>query len=438
MTAMQTNLETLSTLERRLTMAVPAQEIDKEVDERLKKLSRTIRMHGFRPGKVPMRIVSQQYGPQVRSEVLGDAVQKAFEQAVEANKLRVAGNPKIEPRLGDESAQLSFDATFEVYPELKLGDISAVKLEKVALQVADADVDSTIEVLRKQRVIYTATERAAQAQDRVVVDFVGKLDGVEFAGGKGTDMPVVLGEGKMLSDFESNLTGVTTGQAKNFEVKFPEDYGNKDLAGKTANFEIQVKKVEEPALPAVDADFAKALGVTDGDTEKMRIEVRANVEREVKKRLEADIKHKAMQALIDSTPVELPKSLVQIEMQRLVQSTRQDLEARGVKMDQLPINPELFEVQAKRRVSLGLIIGELVSAKELAPKPEQIRALVEDYAQSYDQPTEMVRWLYSEQQRLAEFEGLAIESNVVAWVLDNAKVEEKAVSFDEFMNKAAA
>lgn len=438
MTAMQTNLETLSTLERRLTMAVPAQEIDKEVDERLKKLSRTIRMHGFRPGKVPMRIVSQQYGPQVRSEVLGDAVQKAFEQAVEANKLRVAGNPKIEPKLGDESAQLSFAATFEVYPELKLGDISAVKLEKVALQVADADVDRTIEVLRKQRVIYTATERAAQAQDRVVVDFVGKLDGVEFAGGKGTDMPVVLGEGKMLSDFESNLTGVTTGQAKNFEVKFPEDYGNKDLAGKTANFEIQVKKVEEPALPAVDADFAKALGVTDGDTEKMRIEVRANVEREVKKRLEADIKHKAMQALIDSTPVELPKSLVQIEMQRLVQSTRQDLEARGVKMDQLPINPELFEAQAKRRVSLGLIIGELVSAKELAPKPEQIRALVEDYAQSYDQPTEMVRWLYSEQQRLAEFEGLAIESNVVAWVLDNAKVEEKAVSFDEFMNKAAA
>ncbi|MSQ53478.1 MAG: trigger factor [Betaproteobacteria bacterium] len=435
---MQTNLETLGTLERRLTMAVPAQDIDKEVDDRLKKLSRSIRMHGFRPGKVPMKIVSQQYGPQVRSEVIGDAVQKAFEQAVEANKLRVAGNPKIEPGQGAEPTQLSFAATFEVYPEFKLGDISAVKLEKAALQVADADVDRTIEVLRKQRVTYAAVERAAQAQDRVVVDFVGRLDGVEFAGGKGTDMPVVLGEGKMLPDFESNLTGVTTGQAKTFEVTFPEDYGNKDLAGKTANFEVNVKKVEAPALPAVDAEFAKALGVTDGDTEKMRGEIRANVEREVKKRLEADIKQKAMQVLIDSTPVELPKSLVQLEMQRLVQSTRQDLEARGVKMDQLPINPELFEVQAKRRVGLGLIIGELVSAKALAPKPEQIRALVEDYAQSYEQPTEMVRWLYSEQQRLAEFEGLAIESNVVAWVLNNAKVEEKAVSFDEFMNKAAA
>jgi len=435
---MQTNLETLGALERRLSMAVPAGEIDKEVDDRLKKLSRTVRMHGFRPGKVPMKIVTQQYGVQIRSEVIGDAVQKEFEQAIEANKLRVAGNPKIEPGKDEDATKLSFAATFEVYPEFKLGDISAVKLEKATLAVTEADVDRTIEVLRKQRVTYADAGRAAQAQDRVSVDFVGRIDGVEFAGGKGTDMPVVLGEGRMLPDFESNLTGVKAGDAKTFDVKFPEDYGNKELAGKTASFEIQVKKVEAPQLPAIDADFAKALGVADGDIEKMRVEVRANVEREVKKRLEADIKQKAMQALIDSTPVELPKSLVQIEMQRLVQSTRQDLEARGMKMDQLPINPEMFETQAKRRVGLGLIIGELVATKELAPKPEQIRALVEDYAQSYEQPTEMVRWLYSEQQRLAEFEGLAIESNVVAWVLNNAKVEEKAVSFDEFMNKAAA
>lgn len=435
---MQTNLETLGALERRLSMAVPAQDIDKEVDQRLKKLSRTVRMHGFRPGKVPMKIVSQQYGLQVRSEVIGDAVQKAFEEAVQANKLRVAGNPRIEPGKDEDANQLSFAATFEVYPEFNLGDISAVTIEKATLQVADADVDRTIEVLRKQRVSYAAADRAAQAQDKVTVDFTGRIDGVEFAGGKGTDMPVVLGEGRMLPDFEAGLTGVTAGQTKTFDVKFPDDYGNKELAGKTASFEIQVKKVEAPQLPAVDAEFAKALGVADGDLDKMRAEIHANVEREVKKRLEADIKQKAMQALIDSTPVELPKSLVQIETQRLVQSTRQDLEARGMKMDQLPINPELFEAQAKRRVGLGLIIGELVAAKELAPKPEQIRALVEDYAQSYEQPTEMVRWLYSEQQRLAEFEGLAIEANVVAWVLNNAKVEEKAVSFDEFMNKAAA
>ena len=435
---MQTNLETLSQLERRLTMAVPAQEIDKEIEERLKKLSRTVRMHGFRPGKVPLKIVAQQYGPQVRSEVIGDAVQKAFDRAVEENKLRVAGNPRIEPNVVEDTSQLSFAATFEVYPELKLGDISGVRLEKPVLAVNDADVVRTLEVLRKQRVTYVPAERAAQAQDRVTVDFTGRIDGAEFAGGKGSDVQVVLGEGRMLEGFESNITGMAAGQSKTFEVKFPENYGNKDLAGKTASFEVKASKVEAPVLPALDAEFAKALGVADGDTEKMRIEVRANVEREVKKRIEADIKQKAMQALLDSTQLELPKSLVAMEMQRLVQSTRSDLEARGVKLDQLPINPELFEAQARRRVGLGLIIGELVSAKQLAPKDEQIRTLVEDYAQTYEQPGEMVRWLYSERQRLAEFEGLAIESNVVAWVLQNARVEEKAVSFDEFMNKAAA
>ena len=435
---MQTNLETLSQLERRLTMAVPAQEIDKEIGARLKKLSRTVRMHGFRPGKVPLKIVAQQYGPQVRSEVIGDAVQKAFDQAIEANQLRVAGNPRIEPKAVEDISQLSFAATFEVYPELKLGDISGMTLEKPVLSVTDADVDRTLEVLRKQRVTYTAAERAAQAQDRVTVDFTGRIDGVEFPGGKGNDMPVVLGEGRMLEDFESNITGLATGGSKTFDVKFPDNYGNKDVSGKVASFEVTVKKVEASLLPALDAEFAKALGVADGDTEKMRSEVKANVERELKRRIEADIKQKAMQVLLDSTQFELPKSLVAMELQRLVQSTRSDLEARGVKMDQLPINPEMFETQAKRRVGLGLIIGELVSSKSLAPKDEQIRKLVEDYAQSYEQPVEMVRWLYSDQQRLAEFEGLAIESNVVDWVLQNAKVEDKAVSFEEFMNKAAA
>lgn len=435
---MQTNLETLNSLERRLTMAVPAQDIDKEVDQRLKKLSRTVRMHGFRPGKVPLKLVAQQYGPQVRSEVVGDAVQKAFDQAVTDNNLRVAGNPRIEPKDQEDQASLSFAATFEIYPEFKLGDVSSVKLEKPVLAVSETDVDKTIEILRKQRTTYDLVERASKAEDRVTIDFVGKVDGVEFAGGKGSDLPMILGEGRMLPDFENGVTGMSAGQTKTFDVKFPEDYGNKELAGKTASFEVTAKKVEGPKLPDVDAEFAKSLGVADGDTAKMRVEVRANVEREVKKRVEADVKNKAMQLLIDSTPVELPKSLVQMEMQRLVQSTRRDLEARGMKMDQLPINPEIFEAQAKRRVTLGLIIGELVKEKQLDAKPEQVRKLVEEYAQSYEQPIEMVRWLYSEQQRLAEFEGLAIESNVVDWVLANAKVEEKAVTFDEFMNKAAA
>jgi trigger factor len=434
---MQTNLETISQLERRLTMAVPSQDIDREVEERLKKLSRTVRMHGFRPGKVPMKLVAQQYGPQVRSEVIGDAVQKAFEQAIQENKLRVAGNPKIEPGEQGDGAQLSFRATFEVYPEFKLGDVTAASIEKLALDVGDEELNRTLEILRKQRVTWNGVDRASQSGDRVTIDFNGQIDGVDFQGGRGNDMPVVLGEGRMLPDFESSLSGLKASDEKTFDVKFPDDYGGKEVAGKTASFKVTVKKVEEPKLPEIDAEFARSLGVADGDTNKMREEIRANVEREVKKRIDADLKQKVMQALIDSTPVELPKSLVEMEMGRLVQSARQDLESRGIKMDQVPINPEIFEEQAKRRVSLGLIIGELVKAQGLQAKPDQISTLVQDYAQSYEQPGEMVRWVYSEPQRLAEFEGLAVESNIVKWVLDNAKVQEKPITFDELMNKGA-
>jgi trigger factor len=433
---MQTNLETLERLERRLTMAVPAEDIDKEVDERLKKLSRTVRMHGFRPGKVPIKLIAQQYGPQVRSEVIGDAVQKAFQQAIEANKLRVAGNPKIEPKEVADASQLAFSATFEVYPEVKLGDLATAKVEKLTLTASDADVDKTIEILRKQRAKFEPAGRPARSGDRLTVDFTGKIDGTEFSGGKGTDVQLVLGEGRMLPDFESGLTGTTAGETKTFDVKFPEDYHGKDVAGKTAQFEAVVKAIEEPRLPALDAEFAKSLGVADGDVAKMRDEVKANVEREVKKRIEADLKQKVMQALIDSTPVDVPRSLIEIEAARMVQSTRADLESRGMKMEQLPINPQVFEDQARRRVTLGLVVGELVKAHGLAAKPEQIRTLIEDYAQSYEQPNEMVRWLYSDPQRLGEFEALAVEGNVVKWVLEKARVEDKPISFDDLMNKS--
>jgi trigger factor len=433
---MQTNLETLSQLERRLTMAVPSQDIDREVEQRLKKLSRTVRMHGFRPGKVPFKLVAQQYGTQVRSEVIGDAVQKAFEQAIQENKLRVAGNPKIEPGDKGDGSELSFRATFEVYPEFKLGEVKGAKIEKLRLDVGDEELGRTLDILRKQRVAWNEAARAAQTGDRVTIDFNGQIEGVDFPGGRGNDMPVVLGEGRMLPEFEAGLAGMKAGDSKTFDVKFPDDYGGKEVAGKTAAFSVTAKKVEEPKLPEIDAEFAKSLGVADGDTAKMREEIRANVEREVRKRIDGDLKQKVMQALIDSTPLELPKSLVEMEMARLVQAARADLESRGIKMDQVPINPEIFEAQAKRRVSLGLIIGELVKAQGLQAKPDQISTLVQDYAQSYEQPGEMVRWVYSEPQRLAEFEGLAVESNIVKWVLENAAVEEKPITFDELMNKS--
>lgn len=435
---MQTNFETLSQLERRLTMALPVDVIDREVDDRLKKLSRTVRVPGFRPGKVPVKIVAQQYGHQVRSEVIGDAVQKAFDQAIRENNLRVAGYPRIEPKeTGTEAGQLAFSATFEVYPEFKLGDLSTVKLERSALTVGEADVDRTLEILRKQRVQYEEVVRAARTGDRLTVDFTGSIEGKEFEGGKAQDAALVLGEGRMLPEFEGGISGKAAGETASFPVSFPADYGSKDVAGKTASFEVKVKKVEAPRLPELDAEFARSLGVTDGDLAKMRAEVQANVEREVRKRIEGETKQKVMQALLDSTRIDLPKSLIDIEIQRLLQQAHADLEGRGIKMDQVPLNPEVFETQAKRRVALGLIIGELVKQHGVAVTPAQVRGMVDDFAQTYEQPAEVVRWFYSEPKRLAEFEGLALEANVVKWVLENAKVEDKAVSFEELMGKAA-
>jgi trigger factor len=269
------------------------------------------------------------------------------------------------------------------------------------------------------------------------VDFIGRIDGNEFPGGKGAGVAVVLGEGRMLPEFESGLAGVTAAEHKSFPVAFPADYPGKEIAGKTANFEVIVQKVEMPRLPEIDAEFAKSLGVADGDIAKMRQEIRENVEREVKKKVESEVKQKVMQALIDSTTLELPKSLVEIEMQRMVQQTRADLEARGIKLERLPVKPEALEGSARRRVALGLILGELVKSHELGAKPEQVRSLVTEHAQTYEQPFEVVRWVYSEPQRLSEFEGLAVESNVVSWVLGRAKVEDKAISFEELMGAAA-
>jgi len=434
---MQTNIEMLGKLERRLNMAVPAEEIDREVEQRLRKLSRTVRMDGFRPGKVPLKIVAQQYGPQVRSEVIGDAVQKSFTDVVREQNLKVAGYPRIEPKEGGDAKQLAFSATFEIYPEIKLGDLAAVKIQRPVHAVDDADVERTIEILRKQRQTWESAPRASRTGDRVTVDFVGRIDGVEFAGGKGTGVAVVLGEGRMLPDFESGLAGVSAGEQKTFPVNFPADYAGKEVAGKSAQFEVTARKVEEPKVPELGPDFAKSLGVADGDVAKMRAEVRTNVEMEIKKRVESEVKQKVMQALVDSATLELPKSLVEIEVQRMVQQTRAELEARGVKLEKLPVGPQALEERARRRVALGLVVGELVREQSLGAKPEQVRALVTEHAQTYEQPFEVVKWIYSEPQRLSEFEGLAIEGNVVKWVLERAKVEDQAISFEALMGAAS-
>ena len=431
---MVVNVEQLGTLERRVSMSVPVQDVDRQVGDRLKQLARNVKMAGFRPGKVPMKMVVQQYGPQVRSEVLGDAVQKAFTDAVKEAKLKVAGQPRIEKKDGAaDAAAFEFSATFEVYPEVKVGDVSARAIERPKLEVDDAAVERTLEILRKQRVTYVPAARASKEGDRITVDFEGKIGGEVFPGGKAAAYPFVLGEKRMLPEFEASAIGLNAGESRTFDVKFPDEYKSKELAGKTASFTLELKKVEEPKLPELDAEFAKQLGVADGDLAKMRAEVRSNVEREVRKRVEARLKAQALNVLLEVAPLELPKALVQMETRHLVEQAVAEMQAKGLKLEKLPFDPQAFESSAKRRVALGLIIGELARAEKLQPKPAEVRALIEAESQSYEHPAEVVKWFYMQPQRLSEMESLALESNVVSWVLSKAKVEDKEVPFDELM-----
>lgn len=434
---MQTNQETQGALERRIDMSVPMAEIDKEVDSRLKRMARTVKMPGFRPGKVPMKIVAQTYGSQARSEAIGAAVEKAFGDKVREQNLRVAGYPRIEPREVAAEGALEFSAVFEVYPQVPLGDLSDQKVERPVLTVGDAEVDKTIEVLRKQRTTFEAVARPAQDGDRVVIDFAGRKDGELFEGGQAQDFPFVIGAGSMLKDFESAVLGLKVGETKTFEMTFPEDYHAAALAGQNVEFEITVKGVEAPVLPAVDADLARALGVADGDVTKLRDEVRANLEREVKRRIQGKVKEQVMEALLEANPIEVPKALVEAESRQLAENAKRDLEMRGMKTKDIPVEPAWFADQAVRRVKLGLIMAELVNAKELYAKPEQVRAMIDEMAQSYEDPAELVRWYYAQPERLGQAEAVVIEDNVVAWVLSQTQTEDKTVTFDELMGNAA-
>jgi trigger factor len=436
---MATQVENLGTLERRVSMSVPVEEIERRVEERLKQLARNVRMPGFRPGKVPMKIVVQQYGPQVRSEVLGDAVQTAFGQAVKEANLKVAGPPRIEPKSGGDApapGALEFSATFEIYPEVKLGDLGSRTIERPQVEVDDAAVERTLQVLRKQRTIWTPVARPARDGDRVTVDYEGAIGGERFEGGTATGAAFVLGEGRMLAAFEAGVRGASAGETKTLEVEFPADYAGKHVAGKTASFTVKIAQVEEASLPELDPEFARKLGVEDGDLGKMRAEVKTNVEREVGKRIDARVKEQVLQAVLDATPLDLPKSLVEMEMRQIAERAAADLRARGLKTQDLPIDPQALEAMARRRVALGIIFAEIARAENLQPKPAQVRSLIEAEAQSYENPSEVVKWFYMQPQRLSEIESIALEANVVSWVLGKANVTDKAVPFDELMGSA--
>lgn len=444
---MATAVETLGKLERRMTISFPLADVRTEVEKRLKQQAKTAKAPGFRPGKVPLKMVAAQYGYQIESDVLNDKVGRAFNDAANANELRVAGFPKIEPKEESPEGVLSFDATFEVYPEVAVGDLSAVEIETVKADVSDAEIDKTIEILRKQRVHYHTKGEAgehgdggapiAAAGDRVTVDFTGSIDGVEFPGGKADDYQFVLGEGRMLPEFEAATIGLKVGESKTFDLAFPEDYHGKDVAGKTAQFTITLKQLEWAHLPPVDAEFAKSLGIEDGDAEKMRADIKVNLEREVAGRVKARNKEAVMDALVKVTDMEVPKVMIAQDSERLAEMTRQDMAQRGMDVKNMPFPQELFATKAERRVRLGLILSQLVGDNKLQATQEQVKAQIEDFAQSYEDPKEVLKYYYSDRRRLAEVEALVLEENVVNYVLGKAKVTAKAVAFDELMGSNA-
>jgi trigger factor len=434
---MQQTVESLGALERRIDLTVPAEAIDKEVQTRLNKLARTVKMPGFRPGKVPLKMIAQTYGAQVHAEVLNDKVGEAFSSAVSAGNLRVAGAPRLEPRTLEGSQDLAFSATFEVYPEIALGDLSGVEVQRAICSVGDAEVERTLEIMRKQRATYEEVDRAAADGDVATIDFKGTLDGTPFDGGTATDFPFTLGQGRMLPEFEAAVNGMRPGESKTFPLTFPADYTAKDLAGKAVQFEVTLKKLQQPVLPPLDPQFAKSLGIADGDLDRMRSEIRTNLEREVASRLRARTKDSVMAALLGSANFDVPRSLVEGETGRLAEAARNDMVARGVAAKDAPLPLELFAPQAERRVRLGLLLGEVVRTNNLQPRPDQIRKLVEEMAQSYERPQEVINWYLSDRKRLGELENVALEDNVTNWVLQRAKVTETPVAFDELMGHNA-
>lgn len=429
------SVETLGGLQRRLNVSIPQQQLRGEVEARLKRLGRTAKVPGFRPGKVPFKILEQQYGAQVQQEVLGDSLQQSFAEAAIANQLKVAGYPQFEIKTSDLNApQIEYSATFEVYPEVVIGDVAQEEVARATFTLSEADFEKTITNLRKQRAVYSKVDRAAQNGDQVRIDFSGQLDGKVFEGGEAKDFLVVLGSGRMLPDFEQAILGMNAGETKSFDMTFPADYHGKEVAGKQVTFTITLHEVKAEQLPEIDADFAKSLGVADGDVSRLNEEIRSNVEREAQRRVKVRNKDSAMEVLLKIGQLDVPKALVEGEAISLMQQSRAEMESRGIKIPagmQLP--KDLFMERASKRVKLGLILAELVKKNNLSPKPEQVNGLLQEYAESYQSPEEVIRWYNADPARMREIENLALEDNVVAWVMAGAKVTDKPVAFEELM-----
>jgi trigger factor len=432
---MQVSVEETGSLERRLNVAVPQERIEKEVQSRLQRLSRTAKVKGFRPGKVPMKVVAQQYGRQVRDEVVGEVIQASYFEAINQEKLQPAGMPSIEPKVLEEGRDLEYTATFEVMPKVELAEVAGAKLEKAVAEVSDEDLDKMLENLRQQRTSWKEVKRKAKKGDRLNIDFKGTIDGEEFAGNSGKNVPITIGSGRMIDGFEKGLTGAKAGEELTLDLQFPEEYPHKEVAGKPVQFQVKVNAVEAPELPELDEEFAKSFGIGDGSLESLRQEVRQNMERELKQALAGRNKQAAMDKLMELNKVEVPAALVDQEAEGLKRQMMQQMYTPQGKSG-VDLDASMFREQAERRVTLGLVLSELIKSREIKVSEEQLRAKVEEIAATYEKPEEVVKWYYSDKKRLSEVESLALEDAVVDWVFAQGDVSEKMSSFDEVLGRA--
>ncbi|TLX61853.1 trigger factor [Stutzerimonas nosocomialis] len=432
---MQVSVESTSALERRMTIGVPAERIETEVNKRLQQTASRAKIPGFRPGKVPMSVIRQRYEAAARQEVLGDVIQATFYEAVVAEKLNPAGAPAVEPKVFEKGKDLEYIATFEVFPEFQVAGFDGIEVERLSAEVAESDVDNMLEILRKQNTRYEAVDRAAENGDQLTIDFVGKIDGEAFAGGSANNTQLVLGSGRMIPGFEDALVGVKVGEERVINPTFPEDYQNLDLAGKTAEFTVTVNAVAAPQLPELDEAFFAQFGVQEGGLEGFRAEVRKNMERELRQAIKSKVKNQVMEGLITTNQIDVPKALIDNEVNRLrVQAVQQF--GGNIKPDQLPA--ELFQEQAKRRVVLGLIVAEVVKQKELKPDEARVRELIEEMASAYQEPEQVVSWYYKNDEQMNEVRSVVLEEQVVDTVLQQAKVTDKSVSYEEAVKPVEA
>ncbi|MHB8535163.1 MAG: trigger factor [Sulfuricaulis sp.] len=422
---MQVSVETTSTLGRRLKVAVPADEVEKEFNARLQRLSKQVRLPGFRPGKVPLKMVEAQYGGRLMDEVAGELIQNTMHEAIGSQGLRMAGDPRVQRKTFVRGEQLEYTVEFEVYPEIKRFDLAGTHIERPQVTVSQEDVDRTLETVRKQRATWKPVEREARLGDRATIDFVGRLNGNEFEGGTGSAFPVVLGSGTLIESLEHGLVGAGKGESRHVTVTFPADYRHATLAGQTVDFEVKVIEIAEALLPEVNEAFATELGVKDGNVEQLRAEVKANLEREAAARARAVLRTRALKLLLEANPLEVPLSLLEAEIGRL--------KAGDVNTGTIQSDDASYERRARSRVALGLILGEIIRNRGLAPDPARTRSRLEEMASDYESPQEFIQWHYAKPERLSEIENLVMEERIVEDLLVSAQVTDKTMSFQELL-----